>query len=299
MITEFKCGYAAIIGLPNAGKSTLLNTLLGQKISIVTRRPQTTRHRIMGILTDTDSQIIFLDTPGILNPAYKMQEHLVSFIHKSVEDANVIVLIVDATNGKSNFGLIETILGRSDKPVILLINKIDLIKKAEVLELIEKYQSLFGFQTIIPISARNNDGVQLVLDEIKKVLPVHPKFFPEDEITEHTERFLTSELIREAIFDRYYDEIPYSCHVQIEEFKERENGMIFILAYIFIEKDSQKSIIIGKDGTMIRALGIDARSKIEEFLDSKIYLELRVKVEPNWRKMEKSLQRFGYSLLTD
>jgi GTP-binding protein Era len=299
MSNEFKCGYAAILGLPNAGKSTLMNNLLGQKISIVTRRPQTTRHRIIGVHTDQDSQIIFVDTPGLLNPAYKMQERLVSFIHKSVAEADVLLLIVDAANEKNNFELLSTAFNQSGKPVILLLNKIDLIDKQKLLSLISTCQNWFGFQAIIPISAQNNDGVQLVLNEIKKILPLHPALFPDDVLTEHTERFLTAELIREAIFDRYFDEIPYSCDVQIEEFKERENGMIFILAYIFVEKDSQKSIIIGKDGTMIRSLGIDARKKIEEFLNSKIYLELRVKVEPNWRRNEKSLQRFGYHQMTD
>jgi len=299
-MTDHKSGYVAILGLPNSGKSTLLNTLLGQKLSIITSKPQTTRKRILGILSEENYQIIFLDTPGILSPSYLLQEKMMDDVIISLDDADVIVLIVDIKEDPlaENLFKQEFVKGevlKSKKPKLLILNKVDLITQEKVSELINHFEKQKLFDEIIPISATFNFNSQRAKEEIIRFLPEGPKFFPDDQITDANERFFVSEIIREKILDIYRDEIPYSCEVLIAEFKEREEGKNFISAEIVVERDSQKAIIIGNGGTAIKKLGLTARESIEEFLERDVFLELRVKVRKKWRSDENLLKSFGYS----
>jgi GTP-binding protein Era len=299
-MTEHKIGYVAILGLPNSGKSTLLNALLGQKLSITTTKPQTTRKRILGILTEENYQIIFLDTPGILSPSYLLQEKMMEDVKTSLDDADVIVLIIDVKEDP----LAETLLNqefvkekvfKSKKSKLLVLNKIDLIKQEKVTELIKHFEAQKLFEEVIPISASQNFNIQRVKEEIIRFLPEGQKLFPDDQITDASERYFVSELIREKILEIYRDEIPYSCEVLIVDFKEREEGKNFISAEIVIERDSQKAIIIGKGGAAIKKLGEVSRKSIEEFLQREVFLELRVKVRKKWRSDENLLKSFGYT----
>jgi GTP-binding protein Era len=295
-----KIGYVAILGLPNTGKSTVLNALLGQKLSIITSKPQTTRKRILGILSEENYQIIFLDTPGILSPAYLLQEKMMEEVKTSLDDADVIILIIDVV--EDPFG--EILLGqefvkesvlRSNRLKLLVINKVDLTKQEKVTELIKHFERQKLFEEIIPISASQNFNIQRVKEEIIRFLPEGPKLFPDDQVTDENERFFVSEIIREKILELYRDEVPYSSEVLIVDFKEREEGKNFISAEIVVEKDSQKAIIIGKGGTAIKKLGQIARESIEEFLQCEVFLELRVKVRKKWRSDENLLKSFGYT----
>jgi len=294
-----KSGYAAIIGLPNSGKSTLLNALLGQKLSIVTNKPQTTRKMILGILSEPGYQIIFLDTPGIIKPGYLLQEKMMEAVNLAVRDSDVILLIIDlATDpGAEKSFQNEQILRirESRMPVILLLNKIDLLEQDQVKTVISKLENSEKFKTIIPISASRGINIGEVLNSLISNLPEHPKYYPDDIIADETERFFVSEIIREKIFEQYQEEIPYSTEVAVVEFKEREENKNFISAEIIVEKESQKGIIIGKNGNAIKKIGEAARQSIEEFLHHPVFLELRVKVRNKWRSDEKSLRDFGYS----
>ncbi len=296
-----KSGYAAIIGLPNVGKSTLMNALLGQKISIITAKPQTTRKRILGILSEKDYQIIFLDTPGILSPSYLLQEKMMEDVKTSLDDADVILLVIDVAEDPLGEILLnqefisESVL-KSSKPKLLVINKVDLSNQEKVTELLKHFEKRKSFEEIIPISAALNFNIQRVKEEIVRFLPEGPKLFPDDQVTDANERFFVSEIIREKILENYRDEIPYSSEVLIIEFKEREEGKNFISAEIVVERDSQKAIIIGKGGTAIKKLGQAARESIEEFLQKDVFLELRVKVRKKWRSDENLLKSFGYSI---
>ena len=272
-------GYVAILGLPNSGKSTLLNALLGQKLSIITAKPQTTRKRILGILSEEDYQIIFLDTPGILSPAYLLQEKMMEEVKTSLDDADVIILIIDVKEDP----FAEILLGqefvkeavlKSGKSILLVINKVDLTKQEKVTELIKHFEGQKIFEEVIPISATQNFNIQRVKEEIIRFLPEGPKLFPDDQLTDADERFFVSEIIREKVLELYRDEVPYSCEVLIADFKEREIGKNYISAEIVVEKDSQKAIIIGKGGTAIKKLGQVARESIEEFLQREVFLEL-------------------------
>jgi GTP-binding protein Era len=294
-----KIGYVAILGLPNTGKSTVLNALLGQKLSIITSKPQTTRKRILGILSEENYQIIFLDTPGILSPAYLLQEKMMEEVKTSLDDADVIILIIDVV--EDPFG--EILLGqefvkesvlRSNRLKLLVINKVDLTKQEKVTELIKHFERQKLFEEIIPISASQNFNIQRVKEEIIRFLPEGPKLFPDDQVTDENERFFVSEIIREKILELYRDEVPYSSEVLIVDFKEREEGKNYISAEIVVEKDSQKAIIIGKGGSAIKKLGQIARESIEDFLQREIFLELRVKVRKKWRSDENLLKSFGY-----
>ena len=295
-----KTGYVAILGLPNAGKSTLLNALLGQKLSIITSKPQTTRKRILGILSEENYQVIFLDTPGILSPAYLLQKKMMEEVKTSLDDADVIVLITDVV--EDPFGEIlfsqefvkEAVL-KSKKTKLLMINKIDLTKQEKVTELIRHFEREKLFQEVIPISASQNFNIERVREEIIRFLPEGSKLFPDDQVTDENERFFVSEIIREKILELYRDEVPYSCEVLIADFKERAEKKDFISAEIVVEKDSQKAIIIGKSGTAIKKLGQIARESIEEFLEREVFLELRVKVRKKWRSDENLLKSFGYT----
>ena len=295
-----KTGYIAILGLPNSGKSTLLNALLGQKLSIITSKPQTTRKRILGILSEENHQIIFLDTPGILKPSYLLQEKMMADVKTSLDDADVIILIIDVKEDPSAENLfaqqfVKEFVLNSKKPKLLVLNKVDLIVQDKVNELIKNFESQNIFEEVIPISATANFNIQRVKEGIIQFLPKGPKLFPDDQVTDENERFFVSEIIREKILELYRDEVPYSCEVLIADFKEREEGKNFISAEIVVEKDSQKAIIIGKGGTAIKKLGQIARKSIEEFLQKEVFLELRVKVRKKWRSDENLLKSFGYS----
>jgi GTPase len=297
---KHKAGYAAILGLPNTGKSTLMNALLGQKLSITTNKPQTTRRRILGILSSENYQVIFLDTPGILSPGYLLQEKMMENVEQSLKDADVLLFMVDLEidpKGERFFGneFVQKALEKIKKPKVLLLNKIDRSNQQIVEELSQKFQSTKKFQKIIPISASLNANLSSVLESILEYLPESPKYFPEDIIADETERFFVSEIIREKIFELYQDEIPYSIEVIIAEFKERDSAKDFISAEIVVERESQKGIVIGKQGAAIKKLGKHSREAIEDFLQKEVFLDLRVKVRDKWRTDENMLRSFGYS----
>lgn len=299
-MTDHKTGYVAILGLPNSGKSTLLNALLGQKLSIITSKPQTTRKRILGILSEENYQIIFLDTPGILSPSYLLQEKMMEDVKTSLDDSDVIILIIDvkedplAENLLSQEFVREQVF-KSKKPKLLILNKVDLITQEKVNDMIKHFEAQNFYEEVIPISASKNFNILRVKEEIIRFLPEGPKLFPDDQVTDENERFFVSEIIREKLLELYRDEVPYSCEVLIAEFKERETSKHFISAEIVIERDSQKAIIIGKGGAAIKKLGEVARKSIEEFLQREVFLELRVKVRKKWRSDENLLKSFGYS----
>jgi GTP-binding protein Era len=295
-----KSGYAAILGLPNAGKSTLLNTLLGQKISITNLKPQTTRKRILGILSEENFQVIFIDTPGILDPAYLLQEKMMHDVKLSGRDADVIVLLLDvevdpAGNKALNNSYVKENILNSPVKKILVLNKVDLLPQEKVKIILEHFNKSGKFDEIIPLSALQNFNTQKLLQTINEFLPEGPKFYPDDIVAEQNERFFVTELIRETILEQYREEVPYSCEVLIAEFKERENSKDYISAEIVVEKESQKAIIIGKQGAAIKILGQAARESIEEFLERDVFLELRVKVRKKWRSSENFLKSFGYT----
>ena len=294
-----KSGYVAILGLPNVGKSTLLNALLGQKIAITSKKPQTTRKKILGILSDKNYQIIFLDTPGILSPSYLLQEKMMEEVTLSVNDADVILLLIDVKKNPSgnetfNQKFVVKILNKGKRKVVLLLNKIDLIKQNEAVRLIEHFESMNKFKAVIPISATLIFNLDKLIETIVDELPEGPSYYPEDIVADENERFFVSEIIREKILELYREEIPYSVEVLISEFKERKENKDFISAEIVVERDTQKAIIIGKGGTAIKKLGKIAREAAEDFLQREVFLELRVKVRKNWRSDENLLKQFGY-----
>jgi GTP-binding protein Era len=297
---ETKSGFVTIVGKPNVGKSTLMNKLIGEELSIITDKPQTTRKRVLGILSEENYQIIFLDTPGMLDPKYLMQEKLAEYINNSVKDADIIVFMITLKDFDKEKKIFEDqkfqlILNSKRKKKILVINKIDLSNEKLVTSSIAKFESMEIFDSIIPLSALEGYNIESLKNYIIEYLPIHPKFYPDDQITDEPERFFVSEKIREKILEQYHDEIPYSVEVVIEEFKEREKGKDYISALIIVERESQKPIIIGKKGAAIKKLGNVAREAIEEFLMRGVYLELRVKVSEHWRKDDNALKRFGYT----
>ncbi len=289
-----KCGFAAIVGLPNAGKSTLVNRYLKEKISIVSPKPQTTRSNVTCILSTDPYQVIFIDTPGLLKPRYRMQEVMSSFVTSAVETADVILMIIDASRFKGEFPpvLVKFAEKVRSRNVSVALNKIDLMKKVTLLEIIAKASELFPGAEIIPISAQDGDGTDELFNSILKYLPEGPSLFPDDIISSEPERFFVSELIREAIFLTMKEEIPYASAVIIDSFEEKPESVL-ILASILVEKDSQKPILIGKNGSMIKAIGTKARLGIEEFLGRKVYLDLHVKVRKDWRSKDVYLQEIG------
>lgn len=295
---NFRCGYVTIMGEPNVGKSTLMNTLLQQKISIVTPKPQTTRHRILGILSTDAYQMIFLDTPGIIKPKYKLQEVMMQFASLAVQDADVLLFMIDATRPRMDADLAHAeafeMLKHLNKPVILIINKVDLVNKAEILPVIDFYSKAYPFREIFPISALKGIGTSDLLAAIVPLLPVHPPLYPTDIVSDHSERFFVSEIIREKIFLATREEVPYSTTVEVVEFKERETGKTFISAEIYVERDSQKAILIGKNGERLKQIGAKAREEIELFLQRPVYLDLHVKVQKEWRNNPAALARLGY-----
>lgn len=299
-----KAGYVSLIGKPNVGKSTLLNAMIGTKLSIATSKPQTTRKKILGILSTDDYQIIFLDTPGILNPEYLLQERMLEVVHHSVKDADVVLFIIDIKNdptGSKTFEdeKVKEILSETTQKKILVINKIDEAKEHEVENLINGFQKKNIFDKIIATSATMGININNLIDEIVELLPEHPKYYPEDQLSDENERFFVSEIIREKVFELYRDEIPYSTEIEIEEFKERENRKDYIRANIIVERETQKPIIIGEKGVAIKRLGKIAREEIERFLEREVFLELFVKVREKWRSNPNFLNRFGYKVESD
>lgn len=292
MANPHKAGFVSIIGKPNVGKSTLMNKLVGENLSIITFKAQTTRHRIMGILSGDDFQIVYSDTPGLLEPKYELHKKMMSYVQVSLEDADLILLVVELGE-KYDDALFEK-LKHIKTPVFLVVNKIDLAKGSQLEDKITYWKSHFNPVSIIPVSAVSGENVDLLLKEIIRHLPEHPAYYPKDDITDKNERFFASEIIREKIFLNYEQEVPYSTEVSIESFKDSAN-IIKIRAIIYVERDSQKGIIIGKGGASLKKVGTEARKDLEEFFDKKIFLETHVKVADNWRKQKKSLKQFGYT----
>lgn len=287
-----KAGFVNIIGSPNVGKSTLMNALVGKKLSTITPKAQTTRHRIMGIVSGDDFQIIYSDTPGILKPHYKLHESMMKFVDSAFLDADIFIYITDI-NEKSNDK--ETIdkLNQTKKPVLLLINKIDLSDQKTVEKKISFWQKTLPDAEVIPISALLSFNLDKVLDTILDKLPESPPYYPKDELTDKTMRFFVSEIIREKIFNNYNQEVPYSSEVIVDEYKEQTH-IIHIKAFIFVTRESQKAIILGHQGKAIKKTGTEARQDIEELVGKKVYLELTVKVNKDWRNDPQQLKRFGY-----
>jgi len=293
--SHFKSGYVSITGRPNVGKSTLLNIILGQKIAIVTEKPQTTRNRIIGIKNLEGAQIIFIDTPGIHSPRHKLGEIMVKEAKEAIKDVDIVLLMVEPfkENIKEEMEIIN-LLRPVGKPVILLINKIDKVRKQDILPLIDEYSKLFHFKEIIPISALYGDGIDRLLKVIVDTLPEGPLYYPPDQITDQIERFVIAELIREQVMLHTREEVPHSVHVEVVDWKERENGLINISANIYVERESQKGIIIGREGQRLKSIGTKARKNIEGLLNARVYLELWVKVKKNWRDNIYMLKELGF-----
>ena len=295
-MAPFKAGFISILGRPNVGKSTLFNCMLGEKIAIVTEKPQTTRNRIIGIKNVEGGQFIFLDTPGLHEGRSELNQRMVRTAIASGQDADILLFIIEASSPlvEKDRKMIESFKG-SKGVSFLVINKIDLVKREGILPMIDQYQRLHPFSQIIPISAITGEGVEILLDEILKVLPESPPYFPEEMITDQAERFLVSEIIREKVIQESYQEIPYSTAVTVEEFKERpERDLIVIMGTIHVERNSQKKILIGKGGQKLRRIGEMARKEVEVFLERRVFLELWVKVEKDWTHDPRALNRLGY-----
>ena len=290
---EHKAGFVNIIGNPNVGKSTLMNALMGEKLSIITHKAQTTRHRILGILNEEDYQIVFSDTPGIIKPAYKLQESMMNFVYSAFKDADVLIYMVEmgekALKDEAFFEKIKN----TKIPLLLLVNKIDLSQQEEVEKQINHWKEQVPNAEILPISALNKFNIDKILERIIEILPVSPAYYDKDAITDKPKRFFVSESIREKILKHYKKEVPYSVEVEVEEFED-EKDIIRIRAIIFVMRESQKGIIIGHKGAGIKRIGTEARKDLERFFDKKIFLETVVKVKKNWRDDDRQLKSFGY-----
>jgi len=294
-----RSGFVNIIGRPNVGKSTLMNALVGERMSIITAKPQTTRHRIIGLLSGEDFQIVFSDTPGYIEvPAYKMQEVMNRFVHSTFEDADLMLFVTDVTETYAEDDPILEQLRKLEVPVFLVLNKIDLAEPAGVEALLRRWQQRLDFAEAIPISALHRSQTDLLLDKILERLPEGPAYYPKDQLTDRPERFFVSEIIREKILEQYHQEIPYSVEVIVESFKETETvqgePLVRIRAEIYVARKTQKMILIGKGGSAIKKLGTEARKALEQWLERKVFLELHVKVREDWREREEQLKRFGY-----
>ena len=288
-----KSGFVNIIGNPNVGKSTLMNALVGEQLSIITSKAQTTRHRIMGIVNGEDFQIVYSDTPGILKPNYKLQESMLKFVNSALVDADIILYVTDVieTSDKNENYIAK--LTKKKVPVLVLINKIDLCSQDKLEELIEQWHQLLPKAEILPVSALKKENLGLLFDKLIKLLPESPPYYPKDALTDKSERFFVSEIIREKILLFYKKEIPYSVEIEVESFKEEKN-ITRIRAVIYVMRDTQKGIIIGHQGKMLKKTGTEARKDIEGFLNKKVYLELFVKVRKDWRDQSSHLKKFGY-----
>ncbi|MFD1018793.1 GTPase Era [Thalassobacillus hwangdonensis] len=296
MADSFKSGFIAIIGRPNVGKSTFMNRVIGQKIAIMSDKPQTTRNKIQGVYTDAESQIVFIDTPGIHKPKHKLGDFMVKMAEHSLNEVDAIMFMINAEEGygRGDQFIIDR-LSNVDKPVYLIINKIDRVHPDDLLPLIDQYKEKLDFQEIIPISALEGNNVNHLLKVLKEELPEGPQYYPEDQVTDHPERFIISEMIREKALHLTREEVPHSIAVVIEGIKRREDkDMVDIQAVIIVERSSQKGIIIGKRGSMLKEIGQRAREDIEALLGSKVFLELWVKVQKDWRNKQLQLSEFGY-----
>jgi GTPase len=293
---SFRTGYAAIVGKPNAGKSTLLNQLLKFKLSITSHKAQTTRKRVLGIYSDDSTQIIFLDTPGIIDPKYNLQRKMMSYVTDSIDEADAILYLIDLTTyskqEEQHRKVLESLSGK--KSVIAVLNKADLVNYDKINQTIIKINDIFPFKHILSISALKGKDTEKLIGLLREEMGEHPPFYDPDLITQEPERFFVSEFIREQIFMQFKDEIPYSTDVLIEEFKERSNGKDYVRACIVVERDSQKGIIIGKNGSGLKKIGAESRKEIEFFLDRPVFLELFVKVIPDWRENNSRLKSHGY-----
>jgi GTPase len=291
--SSHKAGFVNIIGKPNVGKSTIMNLLMGEKLSIITSKAQTTRHRIMGIINEPDHQIVFSDTPGMIKPKYELHKNMMSFVHMALEDADLIMFVTDLFETADEIEDVLEKINRAGLPVLLVINKIDLNKENKLQEVTDYWTKLLKVETVIPVSAIENFNIESIQKEILDRLPEHPPFYDKEELTDRPERFFASEIIREKIFLNYKKEVPYSTEVAIEEFVE-DKRLIRIRAVIYVERNSQKGIIIGDKGKALKKVGTQAREEMEQFFGKKIFLETFVKVEDDWRKNKKKLKRFGY-----
>ena len=290
-----KSGFVNIIGNPNVGKSTLMNKMVGENLSIITSKSQTTRHRIMGIVNHDDYQIVYSDTPGILKPNYKLQEKMMGFVGTAFEDADIVLYITDVVETlDKNHNYIDK-LYKLDIPVLLLINKIDLSDQEKLEELVDTWKKILPKTEIMPISAINDFNLDHVFKRIVELLPEGPPYFPKDSLTDKTERFFVSEIIREKVLLNYQKEIPYSVEIEIEEFKDTEK-LLRIMATIHVVRPSQKGIIIGHKGQALKKVGSEARKDIEDFFGKKVYLEIHVKVSKDWRDKDRQLRNFGYNI---
>ena len=289
-----KSGFVSLVGRPNVGKSTLLNSIVGKKVAITSNKPQTTRNIIEGIYNDKDTQIVFVDTPGIHKPKYKLGKYLNKQAYYSINDVDIVVLLVDGSEelGKGDLYIIEK-LKEINKPVILVINKIDKIKKEDILLKIAEYKDLYPFKEIVPLSALKKDNIKTLVDVLTKYLPDNIKYFDDDTYTNKQLEFLVSEIVREKVFNLTKEEVPHSVTCLVEQIKKEKNNYSINVA-IIVDRDSLKKIIIGKQGNMIKEIGIEARKDLEELLENKVYLELFVKTIKDWRDKEKYLQEFGF-----
>lgn len=294
MQENHRAGFVNIVGNPNVGKSTLMNELVGERMSIITSKAQTTRHRIMGIVNGDNYQIVFSDTPGVLKPKYKLQESMLEFSEGALVDADIILYVTDVVEDPTKNEDFLQKVAKSGVPTLLVINKIDLLKgNAELQAIFDKWKSLLPDAEIFPASALHKFNVNNLMDRIKELLPDSPPYFGKDALTDKPARFFVTEIVREKIFLTYDKEVPYSTEVLVEKFTETDDS-IHIMAVIYVERDSQKGIIIGKNGQKLKHVGIDARKEIEKFFGKKVFLELFVKVETDWRNRENKLRSFGY-----
>ncbi len=291
---KHKSGFVAVVGRPNVGKSTLINTLIGQKIAIMSDKPQTTRNRIMCILTKPDVQMVFLDTPGIHKPHTKLEENMERAAENTLKDVDAILFLVDASQrlGPGDKFIIEH-LKHTKQPVILVINKLDLIEREQVLPIISSYTKLYDFAAVVPISALNETNTDNLVAEITKYMPAGPQYYPDDMVTDQPERLIVAELVREKVLQLTRDEVPHAVAVDVDEMTTRPKGDVYIRATIYVERDSQKRIVIGNKGSMLREIGQLARQDIEQLLAAKVYLDLWVKVKKDWRNSAGMLHAFG------
>ena len=290
---QHKSGFVNIIGSPNVGKSTLMNKLVGEKLSIITSKAQTTRHRILGIVNDDDYQIVFSDTPGVLDPHYKLHESMMNFVNAALKDADIILFVTDIFETGMNHEATLKRIQKTSTPVVVLLNKIDLGTPEKLDEKVDYWAGIIPNAEILPISALENFNVSLLWDKIISLLPENPPYYDKGELTDRPMRFFISEMIREKIFIHYKKEVPYATQVEVEEYHEDEK-IIRIRAIIYVERQTQKGIIIGHQGSKLKRVGIDSRKDIEKFVDKQVYLELFVKVDKDWRENDKKLDKYGY-----
>lgn len=296
-MTAFRSGFVTLMGRPNVGKSTLLNRIIGQKIAIMSDKPQTTRNKIQGVFTDQDAQIIFIDTPGIHKPKHKLGEYMVKQAQSALGEVDCILYIYDISQefGPGEEYILQLLEG-VQTPVILVINKIDLVAKETLLPFIEQMSERFSFDEIVPVSAVTGENTERLLEVIKEYLPEGPQYYPEEMVTDQPEQFIMAEIIREKVLQLTREEIPHSVAVKIENLIQRSRDLVYVGAVIYLERDSQKGIVIGKQGRLLKQIGQLSRQEIENLLGSRIFLDLRVKVKPGWRRREEDLRSLGYDL---